>query len=83
MGTDRGARSRVSLAACQVCSVSLGHFPRARRNRIEDRFILELGRIGNNLNQVVRLAHRTGKLPAHDELHQVLDEILAAIRRIG
>ena len=66
-----------------VREVSLGVVPRARRNRIEDRIIVHLGRIGNNLNQLARLAHSTGQLNAQDQLQFTLEEVLAAIRRIG
>lgn len=66
-----------------VREVSLGIVPRARRNRFEDRILVELGRIGNNLNQLARVAHGTGRLPARDELRTTLEEILALVRRIG
>lgn len=66
-----------------VREVSLGVFPRARRNRLEEQLIAQLGRIGNNLNQLVRLAHATGQVGAHDELRDALEELLAAVRRIG
>lgn len=66
-----------------VREVSLGFILRAKRNRIEDRLIVQLGRVGNNLNQLARLAQSTGQLPTRDQLHATLEEILAAIRRIG
>ena len=66
-----------------VREVSLGVLPKARRNRTEERLIVQLGRIGNNLNQLARLAHCSGEISAHDELISTLEEVLAAIRRIG
>ena len=66
-----------------VREVSLGYSPRARRHRIEDLLIVQLGRIGNNLNQLARLAHSTGQVPARKQLHSTLEEVLTAIRRIG
>ena len=66
-----------------VREVSLGVVPRARRNRIEDRIIVHLGQIGNNLNQLARVAHSTSQIQAEDQLRSTLDEVLAAIRRIG
>lgn len=66
-----------------VREVSLGVVPKARRNRIEDGIIHHLGRIGNNLNQLSRLAHATGHLGARDEFRSALDEILVLVRRIG
>jgi hypothetical protein len=65
-----------------VREVSLESIPRARRNRIADELILQLGRIGNNLNQLARFAHTTGELWARDELQSVLAEVLVAVRRI-
>jgi hypothetical protein len=66
-----------------VREVSLGVVPRARRNRTEDRIIVELGRIGNNLNQLARRAHSKGHPPTRDALRGTLEELLAVVRRIG
>ena len=66
-----------------VREVSLGVIPRARRNRIEEGIIHQLGRIGNNLNQIARLAQAAGHLPTADQLRSTLEEILALVRRIG
>ena len=66
-----------------VREVSLGVIPRARRNRIEEGIIHQLGRIGNNLNQIARLTHAAGHLPPADQLRSTLEEILALVRRIG
>jgi hypothetical protein len=77
------ARECRTPPARYVREVSLGVVPRARRNRVEDRIIVELGRIGNNLNQLARLAHGRGNVPARDELRAALEEVLTLIRRIG
>ncbi len=66
-----------------VREVSLGVSPRARRNRVEERIVVQLGRIGNNLNQLARFAHATGQQPAREQLQTALEEVLAAVRRIG
>ena len=66
-----------------VREVSLGVIPRARRNRIEEGIIHQLGRIGNNLNQLARLAHGSGHLGTRDELRSALDELLVLVRSIG
>lgn len=65
-----------------VREVSLGSIPRARRNRITDELILQLGRIGNNLNQLTRIAQSAGEMPVHDLLKSILSDVLAVIRRI-
>ena len=51
--------------------------------RINSRAIYELGRIGNNLNQLARLANTTGRLEHSKQLEAVLDELLDAIRRLA
>ncbi|MGB5162943.1 MAG: plasmid mobilization relaxosome protein MobC [Thermoanaerobaculia bacterium] len=51
--------------------------------RINARAIYELGRIGNNLNQLARLANTTGRLEHSQQLEAVLDELLDAIRRLA
>ncbi len=51
--------------------------------RINARAICELGRIGNNLNQLARLANTTGRLEHSQQLEAVLDELLDAIRRLA
>ncbi len=66
-----------------VREVSLGFYPRARRNRVEDRIVVQLCRIGNNLNQLARVAHAMGQVPVHEQLRGALEEVLAAVRRIG
>jgi hypothetical protein len=51
--------------------------------RINARAIYELGQIGNNLNQLARLANTTGRLEHSQQLEAVLDELLDAIRRLA
>ena len=51
--------------------------------RINSAAIVSLGRIGNNLNQLARLANTTGRLEHSQQLKAVLDELLDAIRRLA
>jgi len=51
--------------------------------RISSRAIYELGRIGNNLNQLAYVANATGRLDDTRRLHEVLDRLLLAIRRLS
>lgn len=66
-----------------VREVSLGVVPRARRNRFEEGVIVELGRIGNNLDQLARLADSTGRLATRDELRAAIEEVLVLVRSLG
>jgi hypothetical protein len=51
--------------------------------RINSRAIYELGRIGNNLNQLTRVANATGRIDQTKRLATVLNEITEAIRRLA
>jgi hypothetical protein len=66
-----------------VRKVSLGARPRARRNRLENELILRLGQIAADLHRVVRIAEQAGDVPAPEQYRSLLDEVLAAVRRIG
>ena len=48
--------------------------------RINARAIAQLGRIGNNLNQLTRVANATGRIDQTKRLTTVLNEITEAIR---
>jgi len=63
--------------------VALGSIPRARPRRIEQKTVYQLGRIGNNLNQLTRVANRTGQLDTAYRLRQLLAEITEAIRKLA
>jgi hypothetical protein len=69
--------------ATYVRKASLGVRLRARRNRVENDLILQLGRIGMELRGLAQEAERAGELPARDRLQAVLEEVLAAVRRVG
>ena len=63
--------------------VSLGSIPRARPRRIEQEAVYQLGKIGNNLNQLTRVANSTGRLGEAHRLQQILDELLDAVRMLA
>ena len=60
--------------------VALGSIPRARPRRIEQEAVYQLGRIGNNLNQLARVANSTGQIRQVRSLEQALEELLDAVR---
>ena len=63
--------------------VALGAVPRAKPRRLEQEAVYQLGRIGNNLNQLAYVANATGRLAAENHLREVLAELLDAVRRIA
>ena len=79
-------RGRVFL--CGQClstymrRVALGSIPRARPRRIEQKTVHQLSKIGNNLNQLTRVANSTGRLDHSQRLQKVLNELTKAIRRL-
>lgn len=70
-------------AATYVRKAALGIRLRARRNRTENELILQLCRIGMDLHQLARRADLGGDESTRDELRSTLQEVLAAVRRIG
>ena len=51
--------------------------------RINSRVIYELGRIGNNLNQLTRIANATGRIDQTQRLKTALHELTEAMRRLA
>jgi len=60
--------------------VALGSIPRARPRRIEQEAVYQLGKIGNNLNQLAKVANSTGQIRQVQRLEQALNELLDAVR---
>lgn len=52
------------------------------RTRVDKKALYHLGRIGNNLNQLARVANTTGRLAAAARLETTLEDVRAAIRRL-
>ena len=65
-----------------VRKASLGAKLRARRNRETDELIVQLGRLGLELQCLARAVEADGSTGA-GQVSAVLDEVLAAVRRIG
>ena len=61
-----------------VRQTALGHRLSGRINSAA----AALGRIGNNLSQLTRVANTTGRLDHSQRLEAVLNELLEAIRRL-
>lgn len=78
------ARARASgmPPATFVRKASLGAKLRARRNRAADELIVQLGRLGLELQRLAR-AVEAGGSSGSAEVSAVLDEVLAAVRRVG
>ena len=58
-------------------------FPRARPRRIEQEAVYQLGKIGNNLNQLTKVANSTGRLGEARLLQEVLEDLLDAVRKLA
>lgn len=76
------ARACGAPFAKYVRDVALGVTPRARRTQASADLIRQLVGIGNNLNQLVRVAHETGEVGAEGRFRTILEEVLATIRRV-
>ncbi len=63
--------------------VALGSIPRARPRRIEQEAVYQLGKIGNNLNQLAKVANSTGRLGDARLLQAGLEELLQAVRKLA
>ncbi len=50
--------------------------------RIDQKAIYHLGRVGNNLNQLARVANATGKVELNARLEGAIGELMDAIRRL-
>jgi hypothetical protein len=77
------AEEQAALAAVPLSEYGrariLGHRIRPRRSRYQDALLVELNKIGVNLNQIARTANRGQGLP-HD-FPEVVSELRAALHR--
>src|SRR5690554_6009399 len=80
---ERRARACGLPPATFVRKAALGGKLRARRKRTENELILQLGRIGMDLRRLVETSEGSDEAPRRNELQSVLEEVLAAVRRIG
>ncbi|WOF74453.1 plasmid mobilization relaxosome protein MobC [Parvibaculaceae bacterium PLY_AMNH_Bact1] len=68
--------------AAFVRASALGNKPQAKPTRVAAETIRQLTALGNNLNQLTKIAH-AGKFPVAQVLETALGEVLSAVRRIG
>jgi hypothetical protein len=62
--------------------VALGRQPEVRPDAASNEAIYHLSRIGNNLNQLQRLAKAQGDVELCRQLELTLDELRAAMQRV-
>ena len=79
----RRARECGRSAAAYIRETALGAVPKARPRLAEMEAVRQLARIGNNLNQLAHIANMNEELGPEEELRAVLEEVLAAARRLG
>ncbi len=60
--------------------VALGSIPRACPRRIQEKAVYQLANIGNNLNQLAKVANATGQIQQAQRLEQALTDLLDAVR---
>jgi hypothetical protein len=92
-----GERAELEAAAASAGVASLSAYARflffrhpgearpaaaTRRNPDAARLAWELNAIGNNLNQLTHLAHRTGAVAAEEDLRAIICLLKAAIARV-
>ena len=66
-----------------VRQAALGFAPKPKRRRLEKQAIYQLGRIGNNLNQLTRTANANRRVELSQRLQDVLQQVVAAIGRLA
>lgn len=65
-----------------VREAALGETPRVRRPHANAELLRQLGRIGNNLNQLARLANLQHALPQETVLMTTLTAVLDAVQKV-
>lgn len=80
--TGSASLSAYIRTLCLRCRADAARVAGTRRNPDAQRLMYELNAIGNNLNQLTHLAHRTGDIAAEGELRAVASLLKAAIARV-
>lgn len=65
-----------------IRAVSLGYTPRVRRRHPDLELVRQLLAIGNNLNQLTAVAHRTGAIAMTQAVADTLAAVLAAVTAV-
>lgn len=66
----------------EMCFHRPGPAPEFRRNPVKRELLFELRALGNNLNQLTRIANTNGEITRPDELHETLALVRAAIAKV-
>lgn len=69
-------------ACCFVTEGPGGQGQATPRDRVAPAVVAELGRVGNNLNQLARHANQTGEFAAGEALRDAIADLKAALGRI-
>lgn len=67
---------------CYIRDVVLGAVPRARPNDATRDLVAAVNRIGNNLNQLARVANENGDLPREAEFDTLRAELMDLLARV-
>ena len=79
---EQRARECGVRANCYIRDTVLGTVPRTRPNGATRELVVAVNRIGNNLNQLARVANENGNLPREAEFDAVREELMNVLARV-
>jgi hypothetical protein len=82
---EKAARRRglgLSEYVRELCFHRPGPVPEIRRNPVNKELINELRAVGNNINQLARIANTVGDLTRNDELDEALGLLRTVIAKV-
>jgi two-component sensor histidine kinase len=80
--TERAKKAGLSLSRFLVESGMSGEAPTIEDRNRRERAILQLARVGNNLNQIARQLNAQRGATSSREIEETLREVKAAVRRM-
>ena len=80
--TELAKKAGLSFSRFLVESGLTGEAPSHQDRTLRERAILQLARVGNNLNQVARQLNAQRGVLSSNVIHETLEEVRAALERI-
>lgn len=69
-------------ANCYIRETVLGSVPRTRPHGTTRQLVVAINRIGNNLNQLARVANESGDLPRETDFDALREELMDALAQV-